>query len=73
MSVTAAASHQNAWIPPDAKTGPGSVRVSRKITPKAAKAAANRSARYPNNRGSIVELTRTMPSGKNRAGAATMK
>ena len=73
ISVSAAENHQNAWTPAKAVTDPGSERVSRKMTPKAAKADANKSARYPNNRGSIEEPIRTMPNGKNKVGAATMK
>lgn len=52
MSVRAAANHQNAWTPANAVTPTGSVRVSRKMTPRAAKALASRSTRYANNRGS---------------------
>jgi hypothetical protein len=73
MRVMAAANHQNAWTPANAVTGPGSERSSRKIAPKAAKADANKSAKYPNTRGSIEELIRTIPSGKNRVGAAAIK
>jgi hypothetical protein len=54
-------------------TDAGNVSLSIKTAPRTAKAVANSRARYPKTLGRIRELARIIPSGKNRAGAATMK
>src|SRR5271165_3536956 len=73
ISVIAAASHHSACTPANAVTGAGNVIVSINLIPKTEKLAARNNARYPNTRGSTCELSSTIPSGRNRLGAATTK
>jgi hypothetical protein len=65
MTTIPAANHQSPWTAANAVTQAGNASLSKKTTPRAAKAAAKIRARYPKILGRIVDLTRIIPNLEN--------